>query len=298
MLVLMDYFLNFAALISAFTWAITSVVFKTINLKNVLSFPFYEAIVSFLLLSVFITFFYGWDLIFRQNLDSLFIFVIGTSTGCIGFICYVISIRKIPIGIALTLSACSSILTILLLDYFLNLFIYNWLVLFGSFLILMSIFLLNFEYIFSNTPKMKNSSYSGMFYSLAAGLIWGFATYLNDLALNHALFVDAALARTIVWVILPSLITICIRRNFDFIPDNKVHSFKIILAAILATVSTFFWFIALNRTTGFLSVIMSNSAPIFALIIGYVFLREKISKYQTLGIFISFSGILIVIMFR
>tara|TARA_A100001037_G_scaffold306848_1_gene357070 strand:+ start:42631 stop:42816 length:186 start_codon:yes stop_codon:yes gene_type:complete len=57
MLVLMDYFLNFAALISAFTWAITGVVFKTINLKNVLSFPFYEAIVSFLLLSVFITFF-------------------------------------------------------------------------------------------------------------------------------------------------------------------------------------------------------------------------------------------------
>ena len=139
---------------------------------------------------------------------------------------------------------------------------------------------------------------AGIFTYILDGLLWGFATYLNDLALEEARFIDAALVRTIVWIILPAILTLAIRKNFDFITNNKSYSVKIIIAAILATSSTLFWFISLNYTTGSLSVVFGNTSPIFALIIGYLFLKEKISIYQLFGILVSLGGILLVILFR
>ena len=292
----MHNFLEFSALISAFSWGISGAILKTIKLKNVLSFPFYEAIVSLLLLSVFISFFYSWSSIFSQNLNSLILFAIGTGIGCVGFINYVTAIKKISIGIVFTVSASCNLLIISLLDYFLNSVTYNWLVLFGAFLILVSIFILNFEYI--SKAKQLEENFRGIFHSVIAGLLWGFATYLNDLALEEARFIDAALVRTIVWIILPAILTLAIRKNFDFITNNKSYSVKIIIAAILATSSTLFWFISLNYTTGSLSVVFGNTSPIFALIIGYLFLKEKISIYQLFGILVSLGGILLVILFR
>ena len=56
--------------------------------------------------------------------------------------------------------------------------------------------------------------------------------------------------------------------------------------------------ISLNYTSGSLSVIFGNTSPIFALIIGYLFLKEKISIYQLFGILVSLGGILLVIIFR
>ena len=292
----MHNFFEISALISAFSWAISGAVLKTIKLKNVLSFPFYEAIISLLLLSAFISFFYSWSSIFSQNLNSLILFAIGTGIGCVGFINYVTAIKKISIGIVFTVSASCNLLMISLLDYFLNSVTYNWLVLFGAFLILVSIFILNFEYI--SKTKQLEENFRAIFHSVIAGLLWGFATYLNDLALEEARFIDAALVRTIVWIILPAILTLAIRKNFDFITNNKSYSIKIIIAAILATSSTLFWFISLNYTTGSLSVIFGNTSPIFALIIGYLFLKEKISIYQLFGILVSLGGILLVIIFR
>ena len=291
----MHNFFEISALISAFSWAISGAILKTIKLKNVLSFPFYEAIVSLLLLSVFISFFYSWSSIFSQNLNSLILFAIGTGIGCLAFISYITAIKKISIGIVFTLSASCNLLMISLLDYFLNSVTYNWLVLFGALLILVSILILNFEYIFK--VKQSEENFRGIFHSVIAGLLWGFATYLNDLALEEARFIDAALVRTIVWIILPAILTLAIRKNFDFITNNKLYSIKIIIAAILATSSTLFWFISLNYTSGSLSVIFGNTSPIFALIIGYLFLKEKISIYQLFGILVSLGGVSLVILF-
>ena len=283
----MHNFFEFSALISAFSWAISGAILKTIKIKNVLSFPFYEAIFSLFLLSVFVTFFYSWSSVFSQNFNSLILFAIGTGIGCVGFISYVGAIKKISIGIVFTVSASCD---------FLNSIIYNWLVLFGASLVLISIFILNFEFI--SKSKQFAENFRGIFYGIIAGLLWGVATYLNDLALEEARFIDAALVRTIVWVILPAMITLVIRKKFDFIFNNKPYLIKIIFAAILATSSTLLWFISLNYTTGSLSVIFGNTSPIFALIIGYLFLKEKISIYQLFAIFVSLVGISLVIIFR
>ena len=113
----MHNFFEISALISAFSWAISGAILKTIKLKNVLSFPFYEAIVSLLLLSVFISFFYSWSSIFSQNLNSLILFAIGTGIGCVGFINYVTAIKKISIGIVFTVSASCNLLMISLLTH-------------------------------------------------------------------------------------------------------------------------------------------------------------------------------------
>ena len=292
----MHNFFEFSALISAFSWAISGAILKTIKIKNVLSFPFYEAIFSLFLLSVFVTFFYSWSSVFSQNFNSLILFAIGRGIGCVGFIIYVGAIKKISIGIVFTVSASCNLLMISLLDYFLNSIIYNWLVLFGASLVLISIFILNFEFI--SKSKQFAENFRGIFYGIIAGLLWGVATYLNDLALEEARFIDAALVRTIVWVILPAMITLIIRKKFDFIFNNKPYLIKIIFAAILATSSTLLWFISLNYTTGSLSVIFGNTSPIFALIIGYLFLKEKISIYQLFAIFVSLVGISLVIIFR
>lgn len=291
----MNTYFEFSALISAFSWAISGAILKTIKLKNVLSFPFYEAIISLVLLSVFITFFYSWSSIFSQNLNSFILFAIGMGIGCVGFISYVTAIKKIFIGMVFAVSTSCNLLMISLLDYFLNSVIYNWLVLFGALLILISIFILNFEYI--SKAKQSAENFRGILHSMIAGLLWGFATYLNDLALEESGFVEGALVRTAVWIILPATITLAIRKNFDFI-TNKSYSIKIILAAILATSSSLFWFISLNYTTGSLTVIFGSTSPIFALIIGYYFLKEKISIYQLFGILFSLFGISLVILFR
>ena len=71
-----------------------------------------------------------------------------------------------------------------------------------------------------------------------------------------------------------------------------------VIAGSLITLSSLIWLTSLNVTTGSLTSIFGNTAPVFAIIIGAVFLKEKIYRSQILGIFLAFIGVLMVILFK
>ena len=73
--------------------------------------------------------------------------------------------------------------------------------------------------------------------------------------------------------------------------QDKKEITKIIIAGSLITFSSLLWFLSLNTISGSLTSIFGNTAPVFAIIVGFFFLNEKIDKFEILGIFFAFLGI-------
>ena len=63
----MDSFYQFAALISAATWATSGAFLKTMNFKKYFTFPFYEGVISLLIVGLIIFIVQGWQPIFHEK---------------------------------------------------------------------------------------------------------------------------------------------------------------------------------------------------------------------------------------
>ncbi len=91
----MESFYQFAALISAVAWSTSGVILKTIKFNRYFSFPFYEALISLIIMTIIITTTESWVPIFNENKADLLMFTTAASLSCIGTVFYVISIKII-----------------------------------------------------------------------------------------------------------------------------------------------------------------------------------------------------------
>ena len=90
------------------------------------------------------------------------------------------------------------------------------------------------------------------------------------------------------------LLTIAFRQTREFrkIPSSYYKFF--VLSGFFLALHFASWFISLSYISVAASVTVVDSAPLFVVIGGYLFLKEKINKLQGLGIIISiFGGIII-----
>ena len=67
----MDSFYQFAALISAATWATSGAFLKTMNFKKYFTFPFYEGLISLLIVGFIIFIYQEWQSIINENLSNI-----------------------------------------------------------------------------------------------------------------------------------------------------------------------------------------------------------------------------------
>ena len=289
----MESYFQFVALLSALTWASSGAILKTLKLNRMFSFPFFEACISFLLVSVLIFIIGDVNSIISENFDSYVFFSIAAFISCIGTVSYVMGIQRTSIGVVFTISSSSNVLTALLLDCLLNSVTHSILVLLGAFLILSSILLLNIRS-FTNREKQR---IIGILGGVIAGSMWGIAVYFNDKALVEGSVLNGSIIRAIISIITLSVASVIFKQKIEKI-INKFQFTKIFIACSLITLSSLFWFLSLDYTSGSLTAMFGSTSPIFAIIFGYFFLKEKMFKLEYLSIFLALLGIIIIILFK
>lgn len=289
----MESYFQFVALLSALTWASSGAILKTLKLNRMFSFPFFEACISFLLVSVLIFIIGDVNSIISENFDSYVFFSIAAFISCIGTVSYVVGIQRTSIGIVFTISSSSNVLTALLLDFLLNSVTHSILVLLGAFLVLSSILLLNIRS-FTNREKQR---IIGILGGVIAGSMWGIAVYFNDKALVEGSVLNGSIIRAIISIITLSVASVIFKQKIEKI-INKFQFTKIFIACSLITLSSLFWFLSLDYTSGSLTAMFGSTSPIFAIIFGYFFLKEKMFKLEYLSIFLALLGIIIIILFK
>ena len=289
----MESYFQFVALLSALTWASSGAILKTLKLNRMFSFPFFEACISFLLVSVLIFIIGDVNSIISENFDSYVFFSIAAFISCIGTVSYVVGIQRTSIGVVFTISSSSNVLTALLLDFLLNSVTHSILVLLGAFLVLSSILLLNIRS-FTNREKQR---IIGILGGVIAGSMWGIAVYFNDKALIDGSVLNGSIIRAIISIITLSVASVIFKQKIEKI-INKFQFTKIFIACSLITLSSLFWFLSLDYTSGSLTAMFGSTSPIFAIIFGYFFLKEKMFKLEYLSIFLAILGIIIIILFK
>ncbi|RZP14207.1 MAG: DMT family transporter [Chloroflexi bacterium] len=289
----MESYFQFVALLSALTWASSGAILKTLKLNRMFSFPFFEACISFLLVSVLIFIIGDVNSIISENFDSYVFFSIAAFISCIGTVSYVMGIQRTSIGVVFTISSSSNVLTALLLDFLLNSVTHSILVLLGAFLVLSSILLLNIRS-FTNREKQR---IIGILGGVIAGSMWGIAVYFNDKALVEGSVLNGSIIRAIISIITLSVASVIFKQKIEKI-INKFQFTKIFIACSLITLSSLFWFLSLDYTSGSLTAMFGSTSPIFAIIFGYFFLKEKMFKLEYLSIFLALLGIIIIILFK
>lgn len=289
----MESYFQFVALLSALTWASSGAILKTLKLNRMFSFPFFEACISFLLVSVLIFIIGDVNSRISENFESYVFFSIAAFISCIGTVSYVVGIQRTSIGIVFTISSSSNVLTALLLDFLLNSVTHSILVLLGAFLILSSILLLNIRS-FTNREKQR---IIGILGGVIAGSMWGIAVYFNDKALVEGSVLNGSIIRAIISIITLSIASVIFKQKIEKI-INKFQFTKIFIACSLITLSSLFWFLSLDYTSGSLTAMFGSTSPIFAIIFGYFFLKEKMFKLEYLSIFLAILGIIIIILFK
>ena len=289
----MESYFQFVALLSALTWASSGAILKTLKLNRMFSFPFFEACISFLLVSVLIFIIGDVNSIISENFDSYVFFSIAAFISCIGTVSYVMGIQRTSIGVVFTISSSSNVLTALLLDFLLNSVTHSILVLLGAFLVLSSILLLNIRS-FTNREKQR---IIGILGGVIAGSMWGIAVYFNDKALVEGSVLNGSIIRAIISIITLSIASVIFKQKIEKI-INKFQFTKIFIACSLITLSSLFWFLSLDYTSGSLTAMFGSTSPIFAIIFGYFFLKEKMFKLEYLSIFLAILGIIIIILFK
>ena len=120
--------------------------------------------------------------------------------------------------------------------------------------------------------------------------MWGIAVFFNDRALIESGILTGAIIRAIITIFILGIFSQIINQKIEVTQDKKEIT-KIIIAGSLITFSSLLWFLSLNTISGSLTSIFGNTAPVFAIIVGFFFLNEKIDKFEILGIFFAFLGI-------
>ena len=283
----MENFYQFGALISAITFSSAGIFIKKINTRNFFSIPFYEGLFSIIIILIIIGLLNNWQEILSDNSSFIIInFIIAASLSSTGTMIYIFSLSKTSIGIALTVCAAVNVLTASSYDYVINSISFDIFFFFGASLIIISIFILNIK---SFLIKSKINSL-GVFGAILTGFLWGSAVFFNDKALIESNIFTASIIRSLTAMVVMFTTSIIISKKINIIDDFKLYKLFLI-TVILLFLSNIIWFVSLEYTTGSLTTIFGSSAPIFGIILGYIFLNEKIGKVELLSIIVAICGI-------
>ena len=116
----------------------------------------------------------------------------------------------------------------------------------------------------------------------------------NDKALLESNIFTASVIRSLTAMVVMFTASIFFSKKINFAKDIKI--FKLFLVTVILLFSSnIIWFVSLDYTTGSITTILGSSAPIFGIILGYIFLKEKIGKIELLSLVVALSGIAIMI---
>jgi len=130
-------------------------------------------------------------------------------------------------------------------------------------------------------------------YVSLATILWGSDYLFAKIALREVSPLSFAAIRTLIST--AAMLPLFLRRE----PDWRVkprHLWPLIGLALLGTfVNRIFWTTGMNLTTASNASLLSTTSPIFVLIVSFFLFRATVTWRATLGIFVSFIGVSLVI---
>jgi O-acetylserine/cysteine efflux transporter len=131
------------------------------------------------------------------------------------------------------------------------------------------------------------------FYLLLAMIIWGSDYLFAKIALREISPVSFSAMRTAISTVV--LLPFFIKREKDWSVSMRHFLWLVGLALLGTFLNRVFWSIGLSLTTASNSALLMTTSPIFVLIASSLFLRAEVTFRTSMGIFISFAGVFLVI---
>ena len=292
----MNIVLKLLPLFSAFTWASSGLILKKYKVKNLHLFPLIESSISLVIICFIITSINHWPIFLSYKPDIYLTLTSAYFLSVMGTLLYIESIKRIELGIVFTLATSIQVSLIGLLDKFINLYTFNFLFISGSVTIIIGVITINYSYL-QLLGTINKNKITGIFASLLSGISWGGTAFLADRALNDVSIFDAAIIRTGMTLII--LIPINLFQYQKIVKTINIKELKYLtFSSLFITSSMLIWISSLKINSGSWTAILSSAAPIFALTLGYLFLKEKLRHNELLGVLLCLLGVLLVIISR
>ena len=281
-------------------WASSVGFLKAVKSRTTFTFPFIEAVISGSVMIIIITITSVWVEFISYSFETYIYMLSGSISIFCGWLVYLFCIRKISLGIVFTIVSSVQIFVAIILDILIYQIIPNIVEFIGGSFIIVGIVVIN---IIPTISNKQNKSYFNSTFSLPfaltclAGIIWSIGNFFNQAALVESSPISLGVIRSLTPIFVIGLIMI-FRSGNQFTSVSKSDWRKIVPASFCLSIGLLAWFFSLTVNSVTINSIFMSSAPLFALIIGYVFFREIITKKELLGICLCLAGTLFVVISR
>ena len=137
-------------------------------------------------------------------------------------------------------------------------------------------------------------NYKSLIYCLFAGLLWCSGNLILYQVLENTVVLQVTLIRSFSVLTVYLILSIWFKRfRLSFLYEDNNNKFFLLSASFIATFSMLFWFTSLFFGEASLTVILGSSSPIAAIILGRIFLKEKIVVLSQIGVVLCMVGVVI-----
>lgn len=282
------------ALLSAFLWGNSGVLLKSLPNNKRISFIFLESIISGIVILILISTLNQWKEFAEFTYITVFFAILAASINLAGSVFYIYTIKHVKVGMGFVIinslfPLFSIIGSIFFLGDKLSLPIYL-----GAVFILIgiSVIAIKRDPSFSFLEEGSVMKVAIIFCTLTP-LSWATGALIMDWLLDDYAVLPLVFIRAINTFIICIVLSILIKKVSFKIQRNER---RLIFASFLTTGAMLGWFTSLSLSEAALTVILGSSAPIFALLGGWLFLEEKINMAGFIGITSCLIGVIIVIL--
>tara|TARA_B100000029_G_C17273251_1_gene850611 strand:- start:224 stop:832 length:609 start_codon:yes stop_codon:yes gene_type:complete len=161
----------------------------------------------------------------------------------------------------------------------------------GSIFILTGVYLVN-RTNNSNQPKIDKKI---IFLPIMAALLWSVGLILTDFSLKEIEPMITATIRALIPAVGFTIWILITKKEISI--SNLTFKDKSFMGAssLLGLGSSLSFIFALSLTRPSITVILNSVSPIFAVLLSFIFLKEKLSLHQIIGVLISISGTMVIV---
>ncbi len=290
--------LPFLGLMSACWWSVSGGILKSVRINTVLIYPFAESVISLFVVVLLSAIGMYWVTFFEYSLETYLYLFGGSVVTMLGTLCYVAGIRKISLGIFFTISTSVVMILTILFDQFFNQISLNQNIIVGALFVVVGIIIINgLSFVRSSIKSINTNYFAGIVISIFTGVFWSSGIFMNDRGLIESGVLFSTFSRTVVPVFLLGIILFIkkpIKVKQITVSDRKL----ILVAAVCTTIAMLCWHLSLKSNSASLTVILSSTSPVFAILIGLGFYKEKLKLNQIIGIVFCLVGTFTILLNR
>lgn len=137
-----------------------------------------------------------------------------------------------------------------------------------------------------------NQKILGIFFGISAGAIWALETIIGKILFSSLTFIQVTASEILFATIIICSYTFVKRERVKLDRENSLY--LLIIGVVGTVIAPLLFFFGLSQTFAVNATIIAHMQPFFVAVLGYFFLKERLSKNDIMGgIIIIFAAVLI-----